>query len=128
MPLRVALQRLDRDAGAQIDSRIALHLGRNIADHSSESAGQRTAGTLGDSNGEPELATDRRHLRADESRADDKNSPRFSCQRGLKPARITRCSQREYALERSLLWVEPGPRTRTGGDEQAIERHLLAIG
>ena len=117
-----------RASGAEIDSGIPLHLGSNIADHSSESADQRTARALGDRNGQAELATHRRHLGADESGADDENSPRLRCQCGLQPARITGCSQREDALERSLLRVEPGSRARTGGDEQAIERHLLAIG
>ena len=84
--VRVAFERLDRDAGAQIDAVVALHLGGDLADHAAERADERRVGALGDGHFEAEIAADRGHLRADEARADDQHPPRLCGERRLQSA------------------------------------------
>ena len=85
---RVSFQRLDRDAGAEVDPVVALHLGGDLADHTAERADERRVGALGDGHVEAELPADRGHLRADEAGADDQDPPRPGRQRRLQPARV----------------------------------------
>lgn len=58
MAVGVAIERLDRNPGTQINAGVALHLGRDFADHSAQRPDQRRVGALGDSHRKTELATD----------------------------------------------------------------------
>jgi hypothetical protein len=68
---------------SEVHSVIPLHLGSDVADHTTESADQRSLGTLGDCHGETELTADRSHFRADEAGTDDQDPTRLGRQGSL---------------------------------------------
>jgi hypothetical protein len=74
---------------------VALHLCGDVADHPTESADKRSLGALRNGHGKTELATHGCHLGANETGADDQDSPWLGRQCSLQPARIIRGSQRE---------------------------------
>jgi hypothetical protein len=128
MAVGVTVERLDRNPGTQINAGIALHLGRDLADHSAQRADQRRVGALGNSHRKTELATDRRHFRPDEPRSHDQHPLRSGFQRRLQSSRVITAAQREHPFQRAFCWVEPRPRAGTGRDQQPVVGHCAAIG
>ena len=103
VPVGVAFERFDRDAGAQVDPGVALHLGGDVADHPAERPDQRCAGALGDRHVQAEITADRGHLGADEAGADDQHPLRPRLERRLQLGGVIAGAQREHALELAPL-------------------------
>src|SRR5215467_10468539 len=106
----------------------SLHRRGNGADHAAERADERRRAALDDGHREAQLAADRGHFRADKTGADDQDPRRPGRQRLLQTGRIIARADREHPVQRGLCRMKPRSCADPGGDQQAVVRHLLAMG
>ena len=91
----VAFERLHRHPGPQVDAGVALHLGRDVADHPAERADQRRTGSLRDRHLQAQIAAHRGHFGADEAGADDQHPLGLRRERRLHLGGVIAGAQRD---------------------------------
>jgi hypothetical protein len=110
----------------QVDSRIALHRGGDLADHAAKRARQRCRPELDEADVDAEHAAHRRHLRPGEAAADDHDTARTGGEALAQGRRVGHRVDHEDAVERRLVLLVPRPRAQAGGDQATVVGQLLA--
>ena len=107
---------------------LALQQGDTLGNHAPKGSHQRSGPTFGNGDRQTKLAADGGNLRPGEPTTDHEHPAWSGGQALLEELRIIASAQGEDALQLRLSLVEPGPRPRAGGDEEAVEIDAVPIG
>lgn len=128
VPRGVALQAGHHDAAAQVDAVFAVQFRGDLADDSAECPDQRRARPLGHGHRDPAFPAGGGDLGAGEPGADDEHTAGALRERALQRVGVVAGPQHEHPVELRLLLLGPGTGPYTGGDEQPVVLHLVAVG
>jgi hypothetical protein len=107
---------------------LALQASHPLSNHAPKRSCERRGPTLDQCDWQAQLTANGGNLRSGEPTPDDEYPFKVIAQALLEELRVIASPQGEDAIKRCLGWIGPGPRSRPGGNKEAVERDVLSIG